>query len=317
MTMTNFMRVATIKLASLLVVLFCVSFLTFLLYYYAPGDKALAIANARYIGEGSASVELVEQIRQETGIDRPLLVQFYLWLQAIIQLDFGISLVSQEPVSEIFVSQLGETLELAFSALLVGMSLAIPLALISVWKPKSFVDRFAVALSSVGAAIPSYWLGLIFILIFAAQLQLLPAYGTGSLEHLILPAATLGLWVLSSQTRLIRSFLLEASTAPFLEALRIRGVGSKELFCRHIVRHAFVPFITMLGLELAFLLEGAVIVEVVFARGGIGSLLVHSVMSRDFPIIQCIVLFSAVTYVTINSAVEIFQWVMNPVSRQG
>ncbi|WP_421783432.1 ABC transporter permease [Kiloniella litopenaei] len=315
--MTNFMRVATIKLASLLVVLFCVSFLTFLLYYYAPGDKALAIANARYIGEGSASVELVEQIRQETGIDRPLLVQFYLWLQAIIQLDFGISLVSQEPVSEIFVSQLGETLELAFSALLVGMSLAIPLALISVWKPKSFVDRFAVALSSVGAAIPSYWLGLIFILIFAAQLQLLPAYGTGSLEHLILPAATLGLWVLSSQTRLIRSFLLEASTAPFLEALRIRGVGSKELFCRHIVRHAFVPFITMLGLELAFLLEGAVIVEVVFARGGIGSLLVHSVMSRDFPIIQCIVLFSAVTYVTINSAVEIFQWVMNPVSRQG
>ncbi|KKJ76944.1 hypothetical protein WH95_10875 [Kiloniella litopenaei] len=311
------MRVAMIKFASLLVVLFCVSFLTFLLYYYAPGDKALAIANARYIGEGSASVELVEQIRQETGIDRPLLVQFYLWLQAIVQLDFGISLVSQEPVSEIFVSQLGETLELAFSALLVGMSLAIPLALISVWKPKSFVDRFAVALSSVGAAIPSYWLGLIFILIFAAQLQLLPAYGTGSLEHLILPAATLGLWVLASQTRLIRSFLLEASTAPFLKGLRIRGVGSKELFCRHIVRHAFVPFITMLGLELAFLLEGAVIVEVVFARGGIGSLLVHSVMSRDFPIIQCVVLFSAVTYVTINSAVEIFQWVMNPVSRQG
>ncbi len=310
------MRVAAIKIVSLLLVLFCVSFLTFLLYYYAPGDKALAIANARYIGEGSASAELVEQIRLETGIDRPLFVQFYYWAQDIIQLDFGVSLISQEPVDEIFVSQLWETMELALSALLLGMSVAIPLSLISVWKPKSFIDRFAIALSSIGAAIPSYWLGLIFIFVFAANLQWLPAYGTGSLSHLILPASTLGLWVLSSQTRLIRSFLLEASTAPFLEALKIRGVGSKELFCRHIVRHAFVPFVTMLGLELAFLLEGAVIVEVVFARGGIGSLLVHSVMGRDFPIIQCIVLFSAVTYVTINSAVEIFQWFMNPVSQQ-
>ncbi|WP_417455246.1 ABC transporter permease [Kiloniella sp.] len=314
--MNNFMRVAAIKIVSLLLVLFCVSFLTFLLYYYAPGDKALAIANARYIGEGSASAELVEQIRLETGIDRPLFVQFYYWAQDIIQLDFGVSLISQEPVDEIFVSQLWETMELAFSALLLGMSVAIPLSLISVWKPKSFIDRFAIALSSIGAAIPSYWLGLIFIFVFAANLQWLPAYGTGSLAHLILPASTLGFWVLSSQTRLIRSFLLEASTAPFLEALKIRGVGSKELFCRHIVRHAFVPFVTMLGLELAFLLEGAVIVEVVFARGGIGSLLVHSVMGRDFPIIQCIVLFSAVTYVTINSAVEIFQWFMNPVSQQ-
>ena len=310
------MRVAAIKIVSLLLVLFCVSFLTFLLYYYAPGDKALAIANARYIGEGSASAELVEQIRLETGIDRPLFVQFYYWAQDIIQLDFGVSLISQEPVDEIFVSQLWETMELAFSALLLGMSVAIPRSLISVWKPKSFIDRFAIALSSIGAAIPSYWLGLIFIFVFAANLQWLPAYGTGSLAHLLLPASTLGFWVLSSQTRLIRSFLLEASTAPFLEALKIRGVGSKELFCRHIVRHAFVPFVTMLGLELAFLLEGAVIVEVVFARGGIGSLLVHSVMGRDFPIIQCIVLFSAVTYVTINSAVEVFQWFMNPVSQQ-
>ena len=314
--MNNFIRVAAIKIVSLLLVLFCVSFLTFLLYYYAPGDKALAIANARYIGEGSASAELVEQIRLETGIDRPLFVQFYYWAQDIIQLDFGVSLISQEPVDEIFVSQLWETMELALSALLLGMSVATPLSLISVWKPKSFIDRFAIALSSIGAAIPSYWLGLIFIFVFAANLQWLPAYGTGSLAHLILPASTLGFWVLSSQTRLIRSFLLEASTAPFLEALKIRGVGSKELFCRHIVRHAFVPFVTMLGLELAFLLEGAVIVEVVFARGGIGSLLVHSVMGRDFPIIQCIVLFSAVTYVTINSAVEIFQWFMNPVSQQ-
>lgn len=310
------MRVAAIKIVSLLLVLFCVSFLTFLLYYYAPGDKALAIANARYIGEGSASAELVEQIRLETGIDRPLFVQFYYWAQNIIQLDFGVSLISQEPVDEIFVSQLWETMELALSALLLGMSVAIPLSLISVWKTKSFIDRFAIALSSIGAAIPSYWLGLIFIFVFAANLQWLPAYGIGSLSHLILPASTLGLWVLSSQTRMIRSFLLEASAAPFLEALKLRGVGSKELFCRHIVRHAFVPFVTMLGLELAFLLEGAVIVEAVFARGGIGSLLVHSVMGRDFPIIQCIVLFSAVTYVTINSAVEVFQWFMNPVSQQ-
>ncbi|MFD2206060.1 ABC transporter permease [Kiloniella antarctica] len=316
MTPIYLLRATALKAASLLLVLLGVSFLTFLLYFFAPGDKALAIANARYNGEGSTSPQLVEQIRLETGLDHPFFVQFYNWIFDVIQLDFGLSLVSQEPVSEILMSQLWETLELAISSLVIGMTLALTLSLISVWKPKTLIDRFAIAVSSVGAAIPSYWLGLLLILLFAAELQWLPAYGTGSMAHLILPASALSLSVLASQTRLIRSFLLEASAAPFLEALKLRGVGPKELFFKHIVRHAFVPFITMLSLELAFLLEGAVIVEVVFARGGIGSLLVHSVMSRDFPVIQCIVIFSAVTYVSINSAVEIFQWSINPVSRQ-
>ncbi|WP_209017026.1 ABC transporter permease [Roseibium aggregatum] len=300
------------RLGALAVVLFGVSVLTFSLYYLSPGDKALAIAHARYMGEGNAPPEVVQAIREKYALNEPFLTQFKLWVSGYLKGDFGQSLVSGVPVWEIFLPNLRETLALACSALLIGLPLAFFLSLVSLWRPGSLYDRIAVAVASIGAAVPSYWLGLMLILVFAAWLNWLPSFGTGTPAHLILPAATLAVWITASQTRLFRSFLLEASSSPFLEALRLRGVGEKEIFWRHILRHAMVPAITMIGLDLAYLLEGAVIVEVIFARGGIGSLLVGSVMSRDYPIVLFLVMFSAFSYVAINSLIEALQDCLDP-----
>ncbi|SNZ21266.1 ABC transporter permease [Cohaesibacter gelatinilyticus] len=303
------------RLASLLAVMFGVSFLTFLLYYFSPGDKALAIGQARYGGEGDIQPEIAAMIREEFGLDKPLLSQFLHWLGPLLQGDFGKSFVSQEEVWVIFVPNVLETLSLALTALIIGLCLAFVLATLSVWKPGSLIDRFAVAFASIGAAMPSFWLGLLLILFFSATLQWLPAYGSEGLEHLILPATTLGLWVTTSQTRLFRSFLLEAKAAPHLEALRLRGVSESELFWKHILRHAMIPAVTMIGVDLAGLLEGAVIVEVIFSRNGIGALFVHSVLSRDYPLIMFLVLFSAFSYVLINTLVEIVQDWLVPIKR--
>jgi len=301
------------RLASLAIVMLLVSFLTFLLYYFAPGDKAMAIGQARYGGELDVQPEVLEMIRREYGLDQPLLEQFGYWLEPLLRADFGRSLVSGERVWDIFLPNLYETLTLAVTALVFGLSLALLLSSICLWRPGSLLDRAAVAIASIGAAMPAYWLGLLLIMLFAAQLKWLPAYGSGSLAHLVLPAMTLGLWVTTAQTRLLRSFLLEAKSAPFIESLRLRGVPETEIFRRHILRHAAIPAITMIGVDIAGLLEGAVIVEVVFSRSGIGSLLVGSVMSRDYPIMLFLVLFAAFSYVLINTLAELLQQAINPI----
>ena len=305
-------RQAGKRLGSLVAVLLCVSFLTYLLYYLAPGDKATAIAQSRYLGEGDVPIAVVDAIRQEFGLDKPFFGQFLHWLEPFIAGDFGSSLVSQERVWIIFLGYIPATLVLAATALAIGLVMAFSLSCLSVWKPGSFVDRLAVGVASVGAAVPAYWLALLLILLFAATLRWLPSYGSGSIAHLILPATTLSFWIASSQTRLLRTFLLEAKAAPYLEALRLRGVSEREIFWRHILRHALVPSLTMIGLDLASLLEGAVIVEVIFARDGIGSLFVGSVMARDYPVIMFLTLFSACAYVLINTLIEAIQDWLSP-----
>lgn len=306
---------ATAMLASMATVMFGVSLLTFMLYYFAPGDKALAIGQARYGGEGDVQREVIAMIRQEYGLDQPFWPQFIHWLKPLLQGDMGTSLVSQERVWSIVLPNLQETVTLALTALTIGLALAFTLSVVSVRNPGSFADRAAVAFASIGAAVPSYWLGLLLILLFAVQLQWLPAYGSASAAHLILPATCLGLWVTTSQTRLLRSFFLEAQAAPYVEALRLRGVTEREIFWRHSLRHALAPGVTMLGIEMAALLEGAVIVEVIFSRNGIGSLFVSSVMSRDYPVIMFLVLFSAFSYVLINTLVELLQEWLNPIKQ--
>lgn len=303
------------RIFALLAVLFGVSLLTFILYYLAPGDKALAIGQARYGGEGDVQREVIAMIRQEYGLDQPFFSQFFHWLSPLLQGDMGVSLVSGESVWQVVLPNLYETLTLSVTALAIGMSLAFALSVISVIKPGSLSDRLAVGFASIGAAIPSYWLGLLLILLFAVQLQWLPAYGSGSLGHLILPATCLAMWVTTSQTRLLRSFFLQARSANYLEALRLRGVSEREIFWRHNLRHALAPAMTMLGVEMAGLLEGAVMVEVIFSRSGIGSLFVSAVMSRDYPLVMFLVLFSAFSYVLINTLVELLQDWLNPIKQ--
>lgn len=302
------------RLAALGSVLFGVSLITFAMTYLAPGDKAAAIANARYPDTNAFSPEILEAIREEFSLNEPFFTQFFLWLSRFLQGDFGNSFASNTPVWDIFLGNAAETLTLTLTALVIGLLCAFILSSVAAWRPGSLADRVAVALASIGAAMPNYWLGLLLILLFAATLNWLPAYGTGTPAHLVLPALTLAFWITASQTRLLRSFFLEARSAPFIETLRLRGVSEREIFFRHVLRHALVPALTMIGLDIAALLEGTVIVELTFARGGLGSLLAGSVLSRDYPMILFLVLFSALVYVLLNTLIEILQDILDPKS---
>lgn len=299
-------------IAGILLVLIGISLITFTMTYYAPGDRALAIAQARYPDGQSFAPEILAGIRQEFSLNEPFWSQYFLWLKDVLRGDFGESYASRVSVWVIFRENIGETLTLAFTSLIIGLSAAFGLACIAVRNPGSLLDRFAVVVSSIGAAMPNFWLGLLLILLFAAELGWLPAYGTGTWAHLVLPATTLAFWVMASQTRLLRSFMLDAYDQPFIETLRLRGVSEGEIFSRHVLRHALMPALTMIGLDLAHMIEGAVVVEIIFARSGVGSLLAGSVLSRDMPTVIFLVMFFAVVYVAINLLIDTLQYATDP-----
>lgn len=297
-------------LARALVVLAGTALATFALLWNAPGDPALAIALARF--DLQVPAEVVERIRAELGFDDGFWPAFRSWLVPLLAGDLGNSSVTGRPVWPDLRTAIGHTLPLALGGLAIGLALAAPLAWIATRRPGGWGDRIAVALASLGAAIPSYWLGLLLVLLFAVQLGWLPAMGARTTAHAVLPALTLGLGVAASLTRIMRSAILEARGRPFLPALRRRGVDEGEIARAHIAPHAAVPVVTVLGLELAFLLEGAVIIEVVFARPGLGTFLVDAILQRDFPKVQAVVLFAAVLFVAVNLAIDLVYRSLDP-----
>lgn len=312
------MNQLSLRILGLLVVLFGISVLTFSLNYFAPGDKATIIAHARYPEVLGFAPEILQGIRDEFHLEAPFPVQYFHWFSAVLQGDFGSSYTSGARVLDTFLSNLGDTLSLTASALCIGLVGAFLLATLAVRHPGTLIDKAAIFIASIGAAMPGYWLALLLILGVSVHLGWLPAYGTGTLAHLILPSLTLALWVMASQTRLLRSFMLDAYDQPFIETLRLRGISEREIFTSHVVRHARIPALTMIGLDLAALLEGTVIIELTFSRSGLGSLLAASVLSRDLPMMMFLVMFFATTYVVLNTVIDIVQALADPrVSRKG
>jgi len=283
---------------------------TFSLLWHAPGDPALAIAMARY--NSVVPQEIVHLVRVEAGLDAGFWPAFKAWSGPLLVGDFGLSSVNGRAVLPDLLTAISYTAPLALSGLCFGLLIAVPLAIVAAHKPGSLIDRIAVAVASLGAAIPAYWLGLLLILLFAVKLAWLPAMGARTSVHMLLPALTLGLGVAASLTRIIRSGLLEARDQSFLPALVRRGVSTHAIGKDHIAPHAAIPVITVLGLELAFLLEGAVMVEVIFSRPGLGSFLVHAIEARDFPRMQAAVLLTALLFVIINLLIDLIYRLIDP-----
>jgi peptide/nickel transport system permease protein len=303
-------RIACGLLLRAAVVLSGTALATFALLWHAPGDPALAIAQARY--DAIVSKDIIDQVRVEAGLDAGFWQAFKAWISPLMVGDFGNSSVTGREVLPDLLVAISYTVPLALVGLLIGLCIALPLAVIATRKPGGVADRFAVAMASLGAAIPAYWLGLLLILLFAVKLAWLPAMGARTPLHMLLPALTLGLGVAASLTRIIRSGILEARTQTFLPALVRRGVSERALGRDHIAPHAAVPVITVLGLELAFLLEGAVMVEVIFSRPGLGGFLVHAIEARDFPRVQAVVLLAALLFVTINLLIDLCYRLIDP-----
>ncbi|WP_404333194.1 nickel ABC transporter permease [Mesobacillus maritimus] len=303
------MRIVIRKFLEVLLFLLVITFVSFLFVRLAPGDPVLTILN---VDELTVSQEQVEALREDMGFNKPLLVQYGYWLIDFIQLDFGTSYSTGQPVMEIILLGLPATLELTFGALLVMIIVAIPLGSLAALYRNSWIDQISRILSIIGAAVPSFWLGLILIDVFSARLNWLPSMGREGSATLILPALTLGLAISSVYVRLLRSSLLDSLNQEFIRAGRARGLSELRIFFAHAFRHSLPPVITVFGVSLGSLIGGVVVIEVLFAYPGIGKMVVDAIRQRDFPLIQGYILVMAVIVFIVNTCVDLSYRYLNP-----
>lgn len=299
------------RLCLLLIVILGVTVLTFTLMHAAPGDMAEMIAISRYGVENLTTAE-VEAIRLSEGLDSPVMVQYFHWLTHMISGDFGNSLITGEPVLEEILIRLPATLKLSFAALLVSLVIAIPAGVIAASKQHSLMDYLTMSSALIGTSVPNFWLGLLLILLFSVTLGWFPVFGYGGLRYMVLPALTLGAGLAGITTRLTRSSMLEVLNQDYVTTARSKGLSERRIIFKHALKNAFIPIITVIGIQLGHLLGGTVIVESIFAWPGIGKLLVDSIYARDFATVQACALLFAIIFVLINLIVDVLYLFLNP-----
>ena len=300
------------KTAGMLLVLLGASFLTYAMILLAPGDAAREIAVARYGGESQLDQGTVEWIRHKEGLDQPFIVQYSRWLSHVVKLDFGYSLVEESKVAKLIRTRFAKTLKLAAVAILIAIAVSLPLGTIAGLKQGSWLDSASVSLSILGLSIPNFWLGLLLITFFSVHLHWLPSFGTGSWQHMIMPALTLGTSITAYIARLLRLSIIQSLASDHVLALRARGTDSFRVLSKHVIKNTLIPLITIVGLEFGLILEGAVITEVVFSWPGLGSLMVDAISNRDYPLIQGVVLFTGAMFVLINFGVDLICSFLDP-----
>ncbi len=303
------------RLLQIVPTLLGISIISFSLLYIFPGDPAEFIVEARYAVEPTQ--EMVKKIRMEMGLDRPMLVQYLDWLSKAVRGDFGKSWTEDKPVMDLILERLPASAQLFFTTFAISIAFAMLLGIISAIYKDRAVDHFCRIFSLLGISIPSFWLGLILIWIFSVQLRLLPAFGYGGIEHLILPVLTWSFSFMAIKTRFVRSCLLEALSQDYVITARAKGLPERIVVLRHALRNALIPIITYFSLSISHLIVGSIMVEVVFSWPGLGSLLVESVFKRDFPVVQALVFISGVLFVIVNLVVDILYAVIDPRIRYG
>jgi len=259
-----------------------------------------------------AEPELIEQVKEEFGLDKPLFVQYLLFVKGAVKGDFGESFKMKEPALELVWHRFPATLELAVTAALLAWFVGIPLGLISAITRDSWFDKFGKVFALLGQATPSFWLGVMLMLFFGVQLDLLPIAGRDDPGSLIMPSVTISFIMLASIMRLTRSAMLDALNSEFVTMARIKGIHRFQINMIHAFKNASIPLVTLMSLQISRLLMGAVIAETIFSWPGVGKLALDAVFSRDFPIIQAVVLFSAVIFCTMNIIVDIIYAYIDP-----
>src|ERR671918_827853 len=326
--MTTFGR----RLVGAVPVLFGISFLVFLLMHLAPGDPVGLL-----LGE-DATPDDVARVRHEWGLDQPLLVQYWQFISRALVGDFGTSLKFGEPVLALIYERLPATIELATVALLVAILISIPIGIYSAIKRDTLFDHAGTGLALIGVSLPNFWLGIMLIYFLGGQWNLLPVAGrveygvdikpitrlflvdsliTGhfigfwsTVQHLLMPAVTLGTALAAIVTRITRSSVLEVMRQEYVMTARAKGLSERVVIWRHILRNALITVITILGLQLGALLNGSVITETVFSYPGIGELLIQSISARDYKLTQVLILFFAVIYFVVNLLTDfLYSWI--------
>ena len=300
---------------ALLPVFFLMTIIVFLLIRMVKGDPV----DVMYGSEGMDAVRRAA-LEKSLGLDQPIIIQYFRWLGRALTGDLGRSYRAQMPVLDLLLQRLPATLYLSVAALLFSVVLAIPLGIASAVKRNSWVDLGSMVFAILGISLPQFWSGIMLVLIFAIGLRWMPSIGYISpfenfgsfLHHLILPAITLGWAQAGATTRLTRSTLLEELGSEYVR--KARGIGAPEsrVLITHALRNALIPTVTMIGLQLAFLVGGAVVVEVIFAWPGIGLLVVDSIFARDYPVVQGVIMTIAVLVVIVNILVDIVYTIIDP-----
>ncbi|MBI4280291.1 MAG: ABC transporter permease [Armatimonadetes bacterium] len=293
-------------------VLLGISLLAFLMLYLLPGDPVLVM-----LGEASLTPEQVETLRRQLGLDAPLPVQYVRYLGRMLVGDFGRSIRNQVPVIDQMAEQLPSTLELSVAGIVLATAGGVFLGLVAATHHNRWMDTVSMVLALVGVSTPSFAVGLLLIFAFALNLGWFPATGQGGLLRLVLPAVTLGAFGMGIIARLVRASMLEVLLADFVRTARAKGLPRSAVLVRHALKNALIPVVTIVGLQFGRLLSGTVVVETVFSRQGIGRLLVDSILGKDFPLVQGLVVLNAAIYVTVNLLVDISYALVDPRIRYG
>lgn len=305
------MRAYIIKrLGEAVITLLVVSVGVFMLSHLT-GDPAIILAPP------DASQGDIEEIRQNLKLDRPIFVQYWHFLRKALTGDFGRSWVQGRPVLTVIGERLPNTVTLAGVALAMSLAVGLTLGVVSALKPEGFVDSFAKVFALGGQSIPTFWTGIILILLFAVTFKLLPTSGIGTPKHLVLPAITLSWFSTAALLRLTRSAMLDVLDSEFIKMVRIKGAPEWHVIGKHALKNASLPIITLISLQFVGLLNGAVVTETVFAWPGIGRLVVQSVFSRDFPVVQAIVLMAGTLFIVTNLLVDIMYAYLDPRIKYG
>ena len=296
------------RLFTSILVLFGISMLVFSVIHLVPGDVTMAI-----LGRQKVTEEKVAELREQLGLNDPLYVQYGRYLSKALRGDLGVSIRNNLSVSEAISEQLPSTFALALSALTVALIIGGILGMLAALRHGSWVDTFVMGLSVSGLSIPTFWMGLLLILLFSVKLKLFPSISSGSsFAALFLPALTLGLPEAAVVARMVRASMLDVLNKDYIITARAKGLPKRMVILKHALRNALIPVVTFVGLQMAYLLGGATIVETMFARQGIGRLAVQSIFNRDYPMVQGVVLVTATIYVLINTLTDITYVWLNP-----
>ena len=300
------------RILAVVPVLFGVTLAVFSMLFLVPGDPVKIM-----LAEFVTTPDQIAQMRAQLHLDEPLLKQYGRFVGNALRGDLGVSIRSRRPVATEITENIGSTGQLALASMLVAIGLGVPLGLLAALGRNSWLDVAAMVVALLGVAMPSFWLGLLLIFVFSLHLGWLPATGGGDLLHLVMPSVALGMIAAAIIARLTRSSMLEVLGQDYVRTARAKGLGGWSVIVRHALRNALIPVVTVFGLQFGNLLAGAVIVETVFSRPGLGRVIVGGILAKDFPLVQGTVLFVATAYVLINVVVDVTYAYVDPRIRIG
>ncbi|MHB8934735.1 MAG: ABC transporter permease [Rectinema subterraneum] len=294
------------RLLRLVLTVLLISTIVFFVIRVIPGDPALLIAGI------DATPSDIAAIRAKLGTDKPLSAQYFDFLWKVAHLDFGNSMISEEPVTALILQRFPLTLALAVLGMVIGTVIAIPIGILSAVKPWSAWDYVGLVMSQLGMAIPSFWLGIFLLLVFAVKIPIFPLFGAETLASLVLPAFSLGFARAAILLRHTRASMSEELSKEYIIAAKAKGLTDRMIKYKHALKNALLPIITVAGIEFGYMLGGAIIIEQVFSLPGLGRLFLYAIYQRDFPLIQGGVVFIAIVFSLVNFAADVLYSVVNP-----